>query len=553
MTHSHLRALNYCQQLSREAENRRLPVELIYEEHLTTRSNSEQLTSTQPREAERVTDPLIQVHAFSHEASHARIVIVGAGIAGLNAALTLQDAGLSCSIYEASNRIGGRMHSDTTTWTDGMVSEWCGEFIDSDHQTIQGLIGRFGLKTIDLGQEVAEQAQSIMYFFNRYYGAEELSKGFQAISPILQQQIHETGFPTTYTHFTDTGYRLDHLSVYDWIEQYVEGGHDSPLGHMLDGACRGFYGLDTRIQSSLNLVYMFGSRVSEDPPGSSGPMQGSLKIAGGNQQLPLAIASSLAEGCIHLNHELVAIKRNSNASVTLSFATPEGFLEVTCDHAILTLPFSSLRHVDYQQADFDPLKQTAITQLGYGTISKLFLQFDTRYWYQDGSWPSANNGFIITDLDIQVLWDTSLGQPGTHGLLVDYTSGHRGAAYAPTAAYSTTADSVKVQHYAQNCLEQLERVFPGISPHYTGMAALSYPTGDSYLRGSYACWCVGQYTLFGGYERVRQGPIHFAGEHCSITAQGFMEGGAREGTRAAHEILADYGYHISHVRTSLQS
>ena len=71
-----------------------------------------------------------------------RIAIVGGGIAGLNAALTLQDAGLSCEIYEASNRIGGRMHSDTTTWADGMVSEWCGEFIDGDHETMHQLIER---------------------------------------------------------------------------------------------------------------------------------------------------------------------------------------------------------------------------------------------------------------------------------------------------------------------------------------------------------------------------------------------------------------------------
>ena len=46
-----------------------------------------------------------------------RIAIVGAGIAGLNAALTLQDAGLSCSIYEASNRIGGRIHSEALVET----------------------------------------------------------------------------------------------------------------------------------------------------------------------------------------------------------------------------------------------------------------------------------------------------------------------------------------------------------------------------------------------------------------------------------------------------
>ncbi len=270
-------------------------------------------------------------------------------------------------------------------------------------------------------------------------------------------------------------------------------------------------------------------------------MQGSLRIAGGNQQLPLAIASSLPEGCIQLNQQLVAIKRDGNDAITLSFTTPTGPLEVICDHVILALPFSTLRHVDYQQAGFDALKQTAITELGYGTISKLFLQFDTPYWYSDGPWPRPNNGFIITDLDIQTLWDGSLGQRGSHGLLVNYTSGHKGAAYSPLTAYSTTAESEKIQQYAQDCLQQLERVFPGISAHYTGTAALSYPTGDPYLLGSYACWRVGQYTLFGGYEGVRQGPIHFAGEHCSISWQGFMEGGASEGARAAREILQDYG------------
>ncbi len=52
-----------------------------------------------------------------------RIAIVGAGIAGLNAAVTLQDAGLACSVYEASDRVGGRMHSDTVTWSaSGAVS-----------------------------------------------------------------------------------------------------------------------------------------------------------------------------------------------------------------------------------------------------------------------------------------------------------------------------------------------------------------------------------------------------------------------------------------------
>ncbi len=470
-----------------------------------------------------------------------RIVIVGAGIAGLNAALTLQDASLPCHIYEAAAHIGGRMHSDTTTWADGMVSEWCGEFIDSDHTTIHALVTRFELQLINLGQHIASKAQTTMYYRNRYYSAQEFTRDFRILAPILKQQYQAVDFPTTHTHFTETAKRLDHMSVYDWVAKYVEGGHTSPLGNMLNRGCTGFYGLDTHEQSALNLVYMYGAQAAEDMfNASSGPMRGSSKIAGGNQQLPHAIAAHLPKNCIHLNSTLDAIKKNTDSSITLSFTTPDGPTEVQCDAVILTLPFSTLRRVDYQQAGFDTLKQTAIAELGYGTISKLFLEFDTRYWYQEGPWPGISNGFITTDLDIQVLWDTSLGQAGQHGLLVDYTGGAVGASYAPSAPYSTSADSEQVQHYAHSCIEQLERIFPDISAHYTGKAALSYPTGDPYLRGSYSCWRVGQYIHFAGYEGIRQGPIHFAGEHCSTEWQGYMEGAAQEGARAAQEIVQDY-------------
>ena len=56
---------------------------------------------------------------------------------------------------------------------------------------------------------------------------------------------------------------------------------------------------------------------------------------------------------------------------------------------------------------------------------------------------------------------------------------------------------------------------------------------------------VGQYTSFSGYEGARQpdpltGTCHFAGEHCSTNFQGYMEGGAEQGARAANKILKDY-------------
>jgi len=79
---------------------------------------------------------------------------------------------------------------------------------------------------------------------------------------------------------------------------------------------------------------------------------------------------------------------------------------------------------------------------------------------------------------------------------------------------------------------------------YNGVATLSVPALDPNLNCSYSYWKVGQYHSFSGYEKARQpfpnGRIHFGGEHCSQDFQGFLEGGASEGARAAGEILSDY-------------
>ncbi len=105
----------------------------------------------------------------------------------------------------------------------------------------------------------------------------------------------------------------------------------------------------------------------------------------------------------------------------------------------------------------------------------------------------------------------------------------------------TQADAIS---YATTFLRQIEPVYPGISAHWNGRATLDVPLTNPYLLGSYSYWKVGQYVKFSGYEKALQpfpnGRCHFAGEHCSQDFQGYMEGGASEGYRAATEILDDY-------------
>ncbi|MBV8756326.1 MAG: FAD-dependent oxidoreductase [Deltaproteobacteria bacterium] len=79
------------------------------------------------------------------------IAIVGGGIAGLSAALQLADAGLAATVYEANtSRVGGRMHSNVGYFNEGQTSEWCGELIDTNHQTIRSLAKRFNLNVVDV-------------------------------------------------------------------------------------------------------------------------------------------------------------------------------------------------------------------------------------------------------------------------------------------------------------------------------------------------------------------------------------------------------------------
>jgi monoamine oxidase len=287
-------------------------------------------------------------------------------------------------------------------------------------------------------------------------------------------------------------------------------------------------GLSTSQQSALNLI---GPNYSDER----------FHTQGGNQQIPVAIANSLPKGTIKTGRSLTAVVANSDRTVTLKFSTPQGSEDVTFDVVILTLPFSVLRNLDLSRANFDPLKMAAIAQLGYGTNSKLILQFDSRYWNGRGAWPGISNGFIESDLPFQSTWDSSRAEAGVDGLLTDYTGGAPGAAYHPEGPYTNSVDSPRTAAYARQFLDQLDQAWPGGSQHYLGLAALSYPTGDPHLLGSYSAYKPGQITGFAGYEGARQGSIFFGGEHCSVEFQGYMEGGAKEGRRAALEVLAAVG------------
>jgi len=478
-------------------------------------------------------------------AASPRIGIIGAGISGLTAALTLQDAGISSTVYESSTRIGGRMHSDTSNWA-GQTSEWCGELIDQGHKTILHLAQRFGLATVNLLAGEPNGSDDTYYFFGRYYPKDQADADFQPVHNALQGDVQTASYPTTYRINTPGGIALDNMSAYEWIERKVPGGHRSAMGQLLDVAYNIEYGAETTDQSALNLVYLLGYSAKPGNFAIFGASNEKYHIVGGNQRLPETIAANLNKP-VATGWRMTAIGFNRDGSIAVTFSVGGQTTVRNFDRVILALPFAVLRTLSYRKANFDSMKRTAIQELGGGRNDKLQLQFTSRYWNQSGPWVSQvgiSNGASYADTGYQNTWDVTRSQPGTAGILVDYTGGNVAGSFAPSTPYSSSKTNPQVRAYAETFLNQIEPVYPGIGGMWNGLATLSVPALDPNLNCSYSYWKVGQYHTFGGYEKARQpfpnGPIHFAGEHCSQDFQGFMEGGAAEGARAAGEILADY-------------
>jgi monoamine oxidase len=263
-------------------------------------------------------------------------------------------------------------------------------------------------------------------------------------------------------------------------------------------------------------------------------------LADGSQAMPEAIAAWLPSGSIRFERRLLAIRR-ARGAYELRFDHRGAWEAVFADRVVLAIPFIALRALDYSDAGFDSAKTNAIENLGYGYHTKLHLQFDRRAWMRASHpWPQPTTGQIWTTLPVQSALDYSLGQTGRDGLIEVFTAGAPAMLDTPSMPYAQIADSDAVEWHVRRFLEQLDSIWPGVSSTWNGKATFGNAQADPNILASYSCWLVGQCTTIAGHEARAQGRVHFAGEHTSVEYQGFMEGGAESGLRAANEILADY-------------
>jgi monoamine oxidase len=452
-----------------------------------------------------------------------RIVVVGAGLAGLNAAYALRNAGYTAEIHEASTRIGGRCWTLRGAFADGQIVERGGELIDQSHTAVRQLASGLGLKLDNLLQAEQNGTELLGHFDGAPYRYADMTRDIKAAWQKIHSDVSAASYPTTFELSTARGRELDNMSIVDWIEETFEGGISSRIGKLLDVAYNIEYGAESSEQSSLNLLYLLGYS-GQGQFRVFGPSNEKYHVAGGNDQITDGLAARLA-GQITTGSELVAVRLSSTGTYTLTFRQSSGTKTVIADRVVLALPFSILRSsVDLSRAGFERLKLIAIREQGMGTNSKLHVQFTNRFWRAQGS-----NGETFSDRGYQNTWEVSRAQAGQSGILVDYTGGNIGASFGSGTPATRAAQF----------LGQLEPVLPGATNAWNGKATVDFWPGNQWSKGSYAYWKVGQYQRFAGIEGRRQGNCHFAGEHTSIDFQGYLNGAVETGQRAAAEILAD--------------
>ncbi|MBX0289099.1 FAD-dependent oxidoreductase [Hymenobacter sp. HSC-4F20] len=448
------------------------------------------------------------------------VVVVGAGLAGLNCAYQLKKAGLRATVYEASSRAGGRIFTARDLMAPGLTTELGGEFIDSGHRDMLQLAQEFGLALYDVEAPSETVLKKDAYFFGgKQYTVAEVIAAFQPYARQIEADIRTLPGTITFDNLTPAAARFDQLSIAAYFDSI---GLTGLVRELLDVAYLTEYGREVNDQSSINFLWLFSADTHKGSFDIFGISDERYKIQGGNQQLTDALAQQLS-GQITLQHKLVTLARNAANQYVLTFEQASGQrLTVAADYVVLTLPFTLLRKVNIQVA-LPTWKTNAIQNLGYGTNAKLFLGFNGRPWRANGY-----TGYIFSDLPVQSGWDSGQLQPTTNSAYTVYLGGQEGLRVGSGSAQA------QVSRY----LPVLEAAWPAARGQYNGRAErMHWPTHPHTL-ASYACFRPGQYSTIAGAEGRPVDNLFFAGEHCSAWYQGYMNGAAETGRVAAEGIQA---------------
>lgn len=453
--------------------------------------------------------------ALVRAASRKRIVVVGAGLAGLSAAYELHRAGHHVQVVEARRRCGGRVHTLRAPFRHGQYAEAGAVYVLDTHAATLHYAERFGVALLPSAPIVTLPAYHAGGVMLRAGGggrvrwplelpeAERFSSLAQLRARHLDPLVDEVGDPRQPGWPPPRARPLDELTLAECLRR--RGATPGAL-RLLRLEYLDEWGDGAESYSALSMLRDLAlNRASER----------AWIVDGGTDRLVAAFVERIPP--VRTGSPVVRVEHDAGGCRVLCRSSV-GPLAFEADHVVLAVPFSVLRTVEIHPALSAP-KLHVVQTLPHTSVTRVYLQFSSRPW-ERFDLPVS----IPTDLPIMLARDASRAQPGPAGILEAFITGPRARAAAalPDAA---AADLAR---------RELDRVYP-----QEGAAAIAYARvnwdADPWARGDYAWFRPGQLTSMLPHLASPEGRLHFAGDQTSALP-GWMQGALESGLRAAREI-----------------
>ncbi|KMO67454.1 MAG: FAD-dependent oxidoreductase [Mycolicibacterium rufum] len=441
-------------------------------------------------------------------------IVVGAGFAGLTAALRLTQAGHSVLVIEARDRPGGRTFTETRA--DGSYIDHGGTWVGPGQDRIHALMAELGVRSYK--QYVDGQAMMLVDGKAHRYGGTIPWSMRPWVSGNLATAFLElrrmcASIPVEAPWDAARAVRWDATTLAQWLEWHVPVRQARRL---LEMALAGSY---TSAASELSLLFVVFQLASAGGPDFVLGVEGAAEDArpvGGMGAIYRPMADRLAD-VLSLGAPARSISQDS-AGVTVRCDSRE----VRGSRVIVAVPVAIAGQIVYEPAL--PVDRSLLHQrMPSGAVLKCHALYDEPFWRADGlTGQSAAPGTAAA-----VTIDAGMHEegPGVLAIVTEGPTARTLSRMAPADRRAAIIDAL-AHRFGPKASVPIEFTQQDwTAEQYSGGGMISHAP-------------PGVLTEFGHALRPACGRIHWAGTETSAVMYGFVDGAVRSGERAAREVLA---------------
>jgi monoamine oxidase len=441
------------------------------------------------------------------------VIVLGAGVAGLNTAWLLEREGLKVCVLEGRARVGGRVH---TLLDQPGVPEMGFNAMGAGYGRGIDAARRAGVELYDVsGRMRKSYTQELVMdgrILTRAQWAESPANPFPASQKALMpweiagKLLHDHNPLTDWSQWTNPKNAALDISLHDFLKSQ---GLSDPAIHLAVDTSP-YYGASSYDLSALMSEFSDGWTKAQGAVGSA-----SYAVRGGNELLPIAMAK-LLKGDLLLNREVTGITSDATG-VTVACATGETF---RAKRVVCALPFSTLRRIRIEPGLAGPQAQ-AVQSLPYQSIANIFLTVRSPFWEVDKLSPSMWTNGVAGAVIAQRFGTTD---DEVTGLLVE-----------ARGELANAWDRLGPDQATERVIAAIEAIRPAAKGQLVGAAYFSWAR-EPFNAGDWAYFAPGQITAFANQMSLPAGRVHFCGEHTAVANRG-LEGAFESSERVAVEVL----------------